>query len=206
MWRARTPRALTAICKIIDHLSHSTHTEFAVTYFAYGSTGPFGVNGAGRRAELARNAFTRGVFSVLISTARRIFHKTGALPLDRCCCSAGPRLGLFGSVPLCQHDGPCSKRGICVYWDAACTNLAAECKRSTAVAANLMLARCTADDRKDWLVFSLADGGSDRVAERWSENCPTAAPRAPIERGHKNFGSAIVRTGRISTLPWRVCG
>ena len=27
----------TAICKIIDHLSHSTHTEIAVTYFAYGS-------------------------------------------------------------------------------------------------------------------------------------------------------------------------
>ena len=29
---------LTATCKIIDHLSNSTYTEFAVTYFAYGST------------------------------------------------------------------------------------------------------------------------------------------------------------------------
>ena len=35
--QARHNHDVTAICKIIDHLSHSTHTEFAVTYFEYGS-------------------------------------------------------------------------------------------------------------------------------------------------------------------------
>ena len=27
------------MCKIIDHLSNGTQTEFAITYFAYGSSG-----------------------------------------------------------------------------------------------------------------------------------------------------------------------